>query len=186
MLHHPGELPCQCGTQRRCLTSWPIYRQTWGPVGISRARCGHHRIWHSDAKQQIYDCWIGEWLRPSQVRLGWFWNVASVWQTLMTPRSVLLHRRRGNHQSGRHTLLHRSRHLCKSANCLISQVVIPVDTSIAAMPICVPSVGGALSQQWSVQVATDTHHPQRRSSCVINLSWTVCLVFMHFNNVVSW
>ena len=34
-----------------------------------------------------------------------------------------------------------------------------VDTGIAAMPICAPSVGRALIQQQSVQVTTGAHHP---------------------------
>ena len=39
---------------------------------------------------------------------------------------------------------------------------MPVDIGIAVKPICAPSVGGALTQQLSVQVASGTHHPQGR------------------------
>ena len=61
-----------------------------------------------------------------------------------------------------------------------------VGTGIAVTPTCAPSVNGALIQQQSVQAAMGDHHLRRRAGLELpcsQLSWTVCLVFMHLNNV---
>ena len=39
------------------MSHFMAYLQSQGPVEISRAQCGHHMIWRSDAKRQIYDHW---------------------------------------------------------------------------------------------------------------------------------
>ena len=145
--------------------------------------------WRSDARQQTSVLWTGELLtlpcitRPSQVGLDLSLDVASAWQTPTTPENAPLHRKRDNRQS---ELLHGSRDLCKYANFLISQVVMPVGTGIAVTPTYAPSVAGALIQQRSVQAARDDHHLQRRDGWDLPCSQpsrTVCLVCMHVNNV---
>ena len=122
-------------------------------------------------------------MRLSQVGLHLSRDVTSAWQTPTTPENAPLHQRRDNYQS---RLLHGSRDQCKYANFLISQAVMLVGTGIAVTPTCAPSVDGALIQQQSVQAAMGDHHLQRRAGLELpcsQLSWTVCLVFMHLNNV---
>ena len=80
------------------------------------------------------------------------------WQTVMTPKSATLHRRRSTHQPRLHNLLYGSRDLYKFGSCLTSRVRMPADTSSTVMPICTPGVAGALTQQQSARVATCAHH----------------------------